>query len=248
MIVQPPPASQPAATGDKGVLDDANSGRAWLTPTGLSDPAGTWSFSDFELLMIGAGYAITDELSVSLTTLLPITTDIPFWMLVNSKYQFLKSGRVRAAVQGAFTFVRDKSTSSANGVTTESSTFLSAGEIGGAITLCLDDDCHSHASGFLGAGFAHQDSSSVPFIVAGSLVYRLNHHVKLVVEADSAFIAGKINDTANGFLLWYGARFTSKNIGVDLGLAKPIYDGSSNDSLVLGFPFVSFTYRSLKND
>jgi hypothetical protein len=69
--------------------------------------------------------------------------------------------------------------------------------------------------------------------------------VKIVVEADSAFIAGKINSTADGALLWYGLRFTSRLIGVDLGLVKPIYSGSSNDGLVAGFPFVSFTYRGI---
>jgi hypothetical protein len=236
----PPPVQAPVSKVDKGVLDDANSGRAWLMPTGLSDPAGTWSFSDFELLLIGAGYAVTDELSVSLTTLLPITNDIPFWMLANVKYQIINSGRVRGAVQAAFTYSRDTS-----GSTTSS---LGAGEVGGALTLCLDDECHSHASGFLGAGFAQESDAAVPFLVAGSIAGRLNKHVKIVVEADSAFIAGKINETANGFLLWYGVRFTSRNIGVDLGLMKPIYDGSSNDTLVLGFPFVSFTYRSLKDD
>ncbi|MDQ3364789.1 MAG: hypothetical protein M3680_05110 [Myxococcota bacterium] len=80
-----------------------------------------------------------------------------------------------------------------------------------------------------------------------ALTYRVARLVKIVLEADTAFIAGEIDDTANGFLGWYGVRFTSRNIGVDLGFAKPICDGCE-DGLVMGFPFVSFTYRAFKGD
>src|SRR5690606_38975588 len=85
---QPPPAAEPPpSTVDAGVIADANSGRGWLLPTALTPPAGTWSFSSFELFVIGGGYAITDQLQVSLTTVIPLTSDFPIIGLLSGKYQ-----------------------------------------------------------------------------------------------------------------------------------------------------------------
>jgi hypothetical protein len=234
----PPGAAQAPSEVDRGVVEDANSGRSWLMPTALMEPAGTWSFTDFELFMVGLGYSVTDRMSISVTTLLPIVSDMPVFLLGNAKLQVIRSGNLRVAVQGAMTYVQERNTGNNYGA--------SAGELGAAATLCIDTDCRSHVSGFIGAGFAHDTQSSVPFLVAGSLAMSMNKHVKAIVEADSAFIAGDINEQANGFLAWYGLRFTSETIGVDLGFAKPVCDGCSNGDLPMGAPFVSFTYRSFK--
>ena len=233
------PAVPASSTVDKGVIEDANSGRSWLMPTALTPPAGTWSFSDFELLAVGVGYSPTNQLSLSLSTLLPLTKDFPLMLLASAKYQLVKVGNLRVALQGAGFYFRDSSNDTTDSVT--------AADLGAVGTYCIDIDCHSHVSGFVGAGFAHEAKNAVPFLVGASLAVRVAHHVKLLVEADSGFVTGEFTAAADGFLLWYGVRFTSKNIGVDLALVKPIsYDGSSSDAgLVLGVPFVSFTYRAL---
>lgn len=236
--MQPMAPAQPASTVDRGIVEDANAGRSWIMPTALVEPAGTWSFSDFELLMVSLGYSVTDQFSISGTTLLPIIDSMPFFGLVNAKYQVVRSGRVRAALQGAVSTVRVDGNS------------INGAVLGGALTMCLDDECHSHATGYLGAGFAHEDQSAVPFVFSGALAFRMNKHIKLLLEADSGFIAGNINDKVNGFLAWYGVRFTSSIIGVDLGFAKPICTDRTKDcdtGLPLGLPFVSFTYRALKD-
>src|SRR5262249_38096063 len=155
--------------------------------------------------LLQVGYAVNDQLMVSATTIPPFTSDFPLWLLFSAKLQVLKAGRVRAAIQGAFTFVSSKN-SDLNSFT--------AGDVGGPLTLCIDEDCHSHASGFLAAAFARDTSNSIPFVATGTLVARLTRHVKLVTEVDSAFIAGSVNDVANGALVWYGLRFTSSMIGV----------------------------------
>ena len=236
-VVQPAPPA-PASTVDRGVLEDANSDRSWLMPSALTPPAGTWSFSDYELLMVGVAYSPSDQLSLGVTTMLPLTDDFPLLVIGNAKYQFLKTGNLRMVLQGALVHFRDTS-----GSTTASAT---AGNVGAAGTLCLDADCYSHLSGFIGAGFAHQDQSAVPFLVGASLAFRVAKHVKLLVEADSGFIAGNIDAAADGFLLWYGVRFTSANIGVDLALVKPICSGCSDSGIALGLPFINFTYRGLR--
>jgi hypothetical protein len=232
----PPPSAKPVSTVDKGIVEDANAGRSWLSPTALTEPAGTWSFSDYELLLVSLHYSPTDQLSLSATTLLPIVEDMPFWILVNAKLQVIKSGNVRGVIQGAVTHV------------TENDSGATAAVLGGALTYCIDSDCHSTLTGYLGAGFAHEDQSAVPLVLSGALAIRMNKHLKVLLEADTGYIAGGgIDQAADGFLAWYGVRFTSKIIGVDLGFVKPICDGCEDSGLVMGVPFVSFTYRSMQD-
>lgn len=235
-VVQPVPVEQPS-TVDKGIVEDANAGRSFLTPTALTEPAGTFSFSDYELLLAGVHYSPTDELSLSATTLLPVVEDMPFWLLLNAKFQFLRAGNVRAVVQGALTYVSDDGSAT-------------AAVLGGALTYCIDVDCYSTITGYVGAGFAHEDQSAVPIVASGAVALRLAKHVKFLAEADTGYIAGDINEAANGFLGWYGFRFTGREIGVDLGFVKPVCTDDDDDcdgGLVLGVPFISFTYRSLKD-
>jgi hypothetical protein len=221
---------------DKGIVQDANAGRMWLSPTALTEPAGTWSFTDYELLLVGLSYAATDTVSISANTLLPIVEDMPFYLLVNGKAQIVRSGNVRVALQGAVIHARFDG----EGAT--------AAVLGGALSYCIDPECHSLVNGYVGAGFAHEDQSAVPLLVSGSLLYRINRHVKLMLEVDTGYIAGEINSASDVFLGWYGVRFTSKIIGVDLGFVKPFCAGDTDCSggLVMGVPFVSFTYRSFK--
>ena len=150
----PAPVEPPSAV-DKGVLNDANAAHGWLTPTALTDPAGTWTVSDYELVLLSIGYSPTDQLSLSATTIPPITDSVPLWLLFSAKYQLLKQGRLRLAVQGAFSYFHDND--NGNDSSSSSSDSFSAGDLGGAATVCLDDDCNSHVSGFVGAeiGRAH---------------------------------------------------------------------------------------------
>jgi hypothetical protein len=234
----PPMATTPpapaASTVDEGVIQDANSGRNWLTPTALTPPAGTWSFSDFELLLASLGYAVTDQFTISATVLLPIVSEMPFFGIASAKFQVLKAGNLRGALQLNIlhTSVEDLS--------------FTASNLGGALTLCIDTGCHSHVTGYLGAGFgldSAADQNAVPFVAAVAATFKVGRHLKFVFEADTAFIVGSVDEAADGLLGWYGMRFTSKFIGVDLGFAKPICDGCEDEGLPMGFPFVSFTYR-----
>ena len=231
------PAKEP------GIMEDANSGRAWRTPPALLPPAGTWSVSDFELFLVGGSYSPTDNLQLSVTTLLPIVKDMPLWLLLSGKLQLVDHGQFKLVAQGTFAFFGE------NDGGNNASTY--GGSLGGAATYCLAADCYSHVTGYLAAAFAQgSDNSAVPFIVGGSAVFKVARRVRLVLEADSGFVVGDINENIDGFLGWYGVRFTSRNIGVDLGFVKPIYYGEaeSDDPFLLGIPFASFTYRGLRGD
>ena len=236
----PPPPANPYPGIDLGIIEDANSGRNWFAPTALTPPKGTWSFTDFELLVVGASYSPTDTLAISAATLIPIVKEQPFVGMFTGKLQFLKAGRVRVAAQVAFNVITGDDDFDA---------FFSS-VIGGVATLCLDDFCRSHVTGYLGAGFSRESSGeAVPFIASGSAAFRLGRRVKLVVEADTGFVLGEIDAAADGFLGFYGVRFTSSAIGVDVGFLKPvIFDSDYEDPFILGFPLVSLTYRGLPGD
>ena len=234
MVAPAPPMLPPPSKFDEGVLEDASSGRNWLTPTALTPPAGTFTISDFELFVLGASYSITDEFQVSGATLLPIVADTPFLGILSAKLQVLRTGRVRAAGQASVVYVR---------VDTQSAVAFAGG---GALTLCLDVGCNSYASGYLGVGFAREGDSAVPIGASATVVARVARHVKLMLELDTGGVVGKIDSAADGVLAWYGVRFTSPNIGVDLGFLKPVCgnDCTSKD-LPLGLPFVAVSYRAL---
>jgi hypothetical protein len=251
-IVAPAPPPAAISTVDPGTLEDANSGRVAIMPTALTPPKGTFSFEDEELFFIGASYAITDNLVISGTTMVPITSDL-YWGFISAKLQVVKQGRLRVAVQAGAAGASTKDTTttfdSMGNITGEMSTTSSGGgfDLGGALTYCFDDGCFSHANAAVAAGFAEQDNSSVPVAFMGGLVLKVGSKVRLIAEADTAHLFGKISDQANGFLGWYGVRFTSRNIGVDLALVKPFCGNGECDTTTFpaGFPFVTFSYRAL---
>lgn len=251
-IVAPAPPSAPISTADLGTLEDANSGRIAIMPTALTPPKGTFSFEDEELFFIGVSYAVTDDLVISGTTMVPITDSL-YWGFISAKLQVVKQGRLRVAVQAGAGGASTKDTVTtidAMGNAMDTSTTSSGGgfDLGGVATYCFDDACFSHGTVGAAAAFAEQDNSSVPVAFMGGLVLKVASKVRLIAEADTAHLFGKISDQANGFLGWYGVRFTSRNIGVDLTLVKPFCaDGKcdTGSSFPAGFPFVTFSYRAL---
>jgi hypothetical protein len=248
--VAPAFAPPPATTVDPGTLEDANAGRNWLSPTALTPPAGTWSFSDYELLVVGASYGVTDHFVVSVDTMIPVISGF-YWGYVSGKYQVVKAGRVRVALQGGLAAVSSQNSvtttdSMGNTTTVNSSVTTGGADVGAALTYCLDAGCFSHVDGYIGAAFAYQNNASVPVAFSAALTARLARRIRLVVEADSAALFGDLSGQADGILAWYGLRFTSRQIGVDVGLVKPICDGCDTGGVLpVGFPVVSFTYRTL---
>jgi len=241
-----PPPPERTTTVDRGTLDDANAGRVAVMPTALTPPAGTWSFEDEELLLIGGSYAVTDQFVISATTMVPVTSKL-YWGYLSGKLQVLKQGNLRVAVQAGVAGVFVKDTSSDGTATNTSSDSTSGLELGAVATYCLDSDCYSHVSGAAVAGFAQQNNSSVPVGFMAGVVARISEHVRFVGEADTAHVFGNLSGQANGILAWYGVRFTSRQIGVDLELVRPFCGGDSckMDAFPLGFPFVAFSYRGL---
>jgi hypothetical protein len=231
--VEPPDETVVVSAADPGVLADVNADRAWLSPTALTQPKGSWAFNDYELFFVGATYGVTDSFQISATTMVPITTDQPLFLNVAGKAQVLRQGNLRLALHGVLYHVSDDGSSD------------DAATLGGAATLCLDAGCHSLFNVY--GGFAVDlsgDEGETPVLLAAALVKQVTKRVKLVGEIDTAFVVGEYeNDQV--YLGWYGLRFTSSAIGADIGFVKPLgEDFEDEDEFPMGLPWLNFTYRS----
>jgi hypothetical protein len=70
-------------------------------------------------------------------------------------------------------------------------------------------------------------------------------HPRQAASGDSSSAAGQSGssglDNISGFLLSYEVRFYTGSLACDVGFINPV--GDSDDSLLLGIPFVSISYR-----
>jgi hypothetical protein len=239
----PAPAPDPEAaavstTVDPGVIEDVNADRVWLTPTGLTQPKGSWSFNDTELMFLGLTYGVTDTTQVSATTWVLVDEEQPFLLWLNAKQQLLRQGKLRLALHGSWIHVDDRGDSEFD----EDSFDVVA--LGGAASLCLDTGCHSLVNGYVGTAWALDEGDEErPVIAAVSLVKRINRHVKFIGEIDTGWEFGE--EPSNDYLGWYGLRFTSGVVGGDIGFVKPFGDDVDTDEFPMGFPMLTFTYRAI---
>jgi hypothetical protein len=236
--VTPGPTAPPAATDQIGLTSDANQDHAWYLPTGETVPTGSVVFTDWELLLAGLKWGVAEGVELSAETLVPITSDIPLFVLLGGKLRVLKTDNLRVAINGNLLYARD---------TGGSSDSFTLGALGGAASLCLDAECHSLLTGGLQLmfGINTQDSSSAfVFTPSVSLIGRLSRHVKALIELDGGgdHVDGK-TELGRGALVMYGVRFYSSDIAGDIGFARPICDGCDTGNLVLGLPLVTFSYR-----
>jgi hypothetical protein len=233
----PPPALATAPAEAVWVAGDPNVDRGFFLPTAMTQPAGTLTYSNYELLIHGLTYGISDHTQVSVGVLAPLVREMPFVGTVSLKSRVLDAGRFHLALQGTGAVVSD------------TVGILGAGVVG---SYCLSADCASlfsaSAAYSLGLPFG-DDRANHSVIYGGALTQRLGRHVKLLVEV--GFAAGMDGDGGGntieqlqGVLLNYGLRFHGETIAADVGFIRPvIVDADYEDPFVLGLPFVNFSYR-----
>jgi len=228
---QPPPppttvsADSSQSSADLGIVNDVNAERGWLFPTALTQPKGTWTVSNYEILGFGLTYGVTDAIQFSVNTIIvPDEDTTPNW--ITAKAQILRSGRFRLAVHGATIFAKHND---------------SVGLLGLAGTMCIDTNCDSNVSGYAGRVFASEIDDDEKLVVMGiTYTQKLSKGVKAVVELDE-FREQRSYSSDEMSLLWYGLRFTNKKVGLDIGLMKPL--GEADDEFPIGLPWINFTFR-----
>ena len=238
VVQQPAAPSSPAAA-------DPNIDRGFLQPTALTQPAGSLTYNNYELLLHGLTYGITDRVQVSATVLAPLVSQMPFVGVASVKWQFLSTARLHLALQGSGTMLHVSLTESDAPTGTASGNAFLVGA-GAFASYCLRADCSSLAS--LSATYQLAldggNSTSSVVVYGGSIVHRVARHVKLLGEITSAAGGtGTSNfDNVSGALASYGVRFHNANLASDIGFMKPIFTDSS-DPFLLGLPFINVSYR-----
>lgn len=242
-VVKGPVAPPPAAA-------DPNIDRGFIQPTAMTQPRGSLTYNNYELVLHGLTYGITDHLQTSVTVMAPLVRDMPFFGVAAVKWQFLSTPRFHLALQGSASlfhiFGADNLAPDGSTVSGSSNAYLAGA--GAFASYCLRDDCSSLASlnatyqlGMVGG--ASERAQGI--IYGGSIVHRVSPHVKLLGEVTSmaaSTVSDSNFDNASGALVSYGVRLHTANIASDVGFMKPV-SGDANDPFLLGLPFINVSYR-----
>ena len=230
-------AAAPAAPAAASL--DPNIDRGFIQPTAMTQPAGSVTYNNYELLLHGVTYGLTDNVQTTITVLSPVVREMPFIGFAAVKGSISPLPRLHLALQGSAGFGR-AFTDASNG------NVYSLGA-GAYASVCLREDCASLLTASANYQYAWSRFDGNHLIVyGGSLVQRVSTHVKLLGEVTSA--AGRSGssevDNISGFLVSYGVRFHTENVAADVGFIRPIdTSGNSNDEFLLGLPFVNVSYR-----
>jgi hypothetical protein len=233
-------ADEPTVTATAqpaGVTGDPNVDRAFVLPTAMTQPAGTLTYNNYELLLHGLTYGITDRVQASVTILSPVSKEMPFFSIGSLKGRVLSAGAFHLALQGNLAYAHAFETSS------NDNNIVSLG--GGALaSFCLRDDCASLVSGTAMYQVTFNGGDNQALFYGGSLVQRLGNHVKLLAELASGAQFGQGNgfDNAPGLLINYGVRLHGESVAADVGFIKPL-SSDGDAGLLMGLPFVNVSYR-----
>lgn len=217
---------------------DAAVDRGFLTAHAETIGKGQWAINAYDLVFLGLTYGFTDDIQVSLSTLLPITTEIPLVLALQPKFVLMRSDDTVVSLRTPLAIANSDG---------ETLGVLGAGVL---LDQYLDRDGRFalHA-GLLVAG-AFGDFSSSDFEIAEGALFELDlgaslavaSILKIIIEVQLA--AGVTKDgfeLADGALVNYGVRFFSGGIAGDLGFTYPV--GVDVDELVLGIPYLAFSAR-----
>jgi hypothetical protein len=207
---------------------DARVDRGLLHATAETQPKGTFTVSNYELVLFQAGYSPTDWLQVSVTTLPPYFTTMVGFVDLSVKANLLRTDRFRVAgiVGGDLAGTVDSAVGGAHG-----------GVIG---QVCLTESCRGSVS---------LNTELVWMTETEDLGYHAGLPVQIPVsKAVSVLLepmvvgaaASPTRESLGAF--GYGVRIAGPSFGADLGMIKPI--GSElGEIFLLGLPVVSVTFR-----
>lgn len=239
--VQPAPAqaevaAAPARDHDDIRYTDAHADRVILSSTAETHPAGTFFVSDYDVELLQLGFAFTDRAQVSISGVPPFLKDQPFFFDVSLKLNVYRGRRFRTAFVGSLTAFFDPDDEAIVG-----------GRLTAVETLCFTRTCGTSLSGTLAAFANNQMNDFLPLYGALGLSIRVSRLVSILLEPSYLFVLGNAGIVGiNGVVVGAGLRLSGRNFGVDLTLMRGFGDAFDgvNDTLVLGLPFIAFTYRT----
>jgi hypothetical protein len=241
----PPPVAPPAPAGEAGDLRfrDANADRVILGSTAETHPKGTFFISDYEILLLQVGYAITDQLQLSVTGIPPIIQNQPYYFDFGAKLNLVRGPSFRAAVNGGFEIVTTGGSGSGGP--------YYGGRLGAIGQICFNGDgtCRSSVSLNFGTILTSGINEVLPVYGSAGFIINVSRLVSLLAEPAllGAFGTGATNIGSGAFFaIDYGVRISGGNFGADLTFLEPVAatTGGFSNPFILGYPFVVFTYRT----
>ena len=119
------------------------------------------------------------------------------------------------------------------------------GHITGVAQFCFDGPCRSSVSLNMGTFLNNQSNDLLPIYGTAGLTLGVSKLVSLLVEPGFGSVLGSGSFAGDGgsvFFLDYGVRLSGEHFGFDLAFVRPF--GTDVDGLIVGFPWVGFTYRT----
>lgn len=214
-----PPAPAPAEP-----IVDPQGDRVLLLPTATTHPAGTFFFSNYELVIFQAGYAFTDATQISVTAI-PAPSESLTILDVSLKSSLYRGGLVRAAAIGSISGAAGKEVG-----------LQLLGRAGGVVQVCTARRCESSLS--LSSNVMLAGALLIMVNGAGG-IWRMSEHVSVLAELATMVPVGSQGGQFNGAVLGGGIRLHYAHWGFDFS-ALHVLDSTSDVSTV---PFLAMTWR-----
>jgi hypothetical protein len=202
---------------------DAHADRVVLLPTAFVHPAGTVYVSDYDILLLQAGYAVAEGSQLTLTGSPPIGGSI-VPLDLSLKSIVARDGAVQVAAIGSI-----------SGVVGLDQGYSVLGRVGAVAQLCFDEKCRSSAS--LGADVGLAGTATLAMTGAG-VIWRVASWLSLLLEVDTLLPLTRDSGRYNGVAMLPGLRLPHRAWSLDFALGR-----ASGTDVVL--PLVVFTVRFL---
>jgi hypothetical protein len=238
--------AQPAApsTTDAPELSarhtDAHADRVLLVPTAETHPKGTLFATAYDLVVLSAGYALSDRVQTSVTG----TTDGHGGFVdLDLKANVLRSRFLRVAVLTSIDFVH-----------TREGEDLLLGRIGASGQFCFELACRTSVT--LHAMLIGQDEPDtlLPVGIGAGFIARVSSALSVLLEYDMLVNASRDLEFIDlpVFAVGYGARIsTAPSWALDVALLRRMQSDASVRVTppqlfdLLGVPLLAFTYRGV---
>jgi len=203
---------------------DAHVDRVIIAPTAETHPQGTLYFSSYEVVLLQAGYAVSDHTQVTLTGAPPLANEKILPLDLTLKTVVARAPEYRVAALA-----------SVSGIAGIEQGTVVVGRLGGVAQLCFERTCRSSVSVATNVLLVGQ-----AIITSGiGLIARATDHFSVLLEVDSLVPVGRDVAIYGGLAIGPGFRFSGEHLGFDFAFmhALDVLEGP-------GVPFIAFTYRT----
>lgn len=211
-------------------IADAHADRILVLPSAYTHPEGTFYLSSNEIVLLQAGYAVSDSTQITATATPPLgEAETVMLFDLSLKNAFVREGPLRLAAIG-----------SVSGVLGADLGNFVLGRVGAVAQLCFEPSCESSAaisSHLLLAG------PGTMMITGAGGVWRVARWGALLLEVDSAVPLGGEVGEYSGVAVFGGFRFPYRTWALDLAVGRALDTEDPPEPAVI--PWLAFTYRFL---